>query len=174
MNFANIGKNQEIRAKIGGDPFYRFQTVTEIAIAAELGIKIEVNQAIVDDWLRLPGISIRQARMLVELTGNGIQFFSLEDLAAALGVSALRLKPLAPILAFSYYDSDSLLTPQRINANTVTLEQLEQIPLLDAVCARKIVQNRQEKGKYQNLADFQRRLAFDSQLTAQLMHYLQF
>ena len=54
-----------IRNKIANDPYYRFQSLQEIAIAAELGIKIDVNQATVDDWLRLPGLSIHQARSLV-------------------------------------------------------------------------------------------------------------
>ncbi|MEL7421226.1 MAG: ComEA family DNA-binding protein, partial [Cyanobacteria bacterium J06555_3] len=42
-----------IRNKIANDPYYRFQSMKEIAIAAELGIKIDVNLATVDDWLRL-------------------------------------------------------------------------------------------------------------------------
>jgi DNA uptake protein ComE-like DNA-binding protein len=36
------------------------------------------------------------------------------------------------------------------------------------------VQNREENGNYRNLVDFQRRLALNSQLISQLMHYLQF
>ena len=53
-----------IRARLQNDPYYRLQSAEEIAIAAELGIRIDVNQASVDDWLRLPGISIHQARSL--------------------------------------------------------------------------------------------------------------
>jgi DNA uptake protein ComE-like DNA-binding protein len=167
-------RRRAIQAKIINDPYYRFQSAEEIAIAVELGIQIDANQASVDDWLRLPGISIHQARNLVELVGNGVQFLSLEDLAAALSVPVARLKPLAAILHFCYYETDSFLSPQRVNPNVAAGDELAQIPLLDLALARVIVQEREDKGNYRNLADLQRRLALDSKLVAQLMHYLQF
>ena len=57
-----------LRSRIIEDPYYRFKSAFEIAVAADLGVKIDVNQANVDDWLRLPGISIHQARQLVALS----------------------------------------------------------------------------------------------------------
>jgi DNA uptake protein ComE-like DNA-binding protein len=165
---------RSIQAKILNDPYYRFQSATEIAIAAELGIQIDANQASIDDWLRLPGISIHQARTLVELVGNGVQLLCLEDLAAALSLPVGRLKPLAPILYFCYYEADSFLSPQRINPNSASWEELAQIPLLDLALAKVILKEREAKGKYRDLADLQRRLALDSKLVSQLMHYLQF
>jgi DNA uptake protein ComE-like DNA-binding protein len=165
---------QKIRAKILGDPYYRFQSLEEVAIAIELGIQIDINQASVDDWLRLPGISIHQARTLVELTGMGVQFLCVEDIAAAISVPVQRLKPLQSILYFSYSDTESLLSPQRVNPNTASVEQLEQIPFLEASLAQLIVQNRQENGAYRNLAELQRRLTLNSPIISQLMHYLQF
>ncbi|MBN3922070.1 MAG: ComEA family DNA-binding protein, partial [Nostoc sp. NMS4] len=59
---------QKLRAKLLNDPYYRLQSGEEIQIAAQLGIRIDANQATVDDWLRLPGLSIHQARSLVELS----------------------------------------------------------------------------------------------------------
>lgn len=167
-------RRQTLKRKILNDPFYRFQSLEEVAIAAELGIKIEVNQATVDEWLRLPGISIHQARNLVELTGMGMQFLSIEDLAAALSLPLQRLQPLKGILSFTYYDNDSLLTPQRVNVNTASLEQLLTIPVLDLEVAEAIIRDRQHQGNFQNLVDFQRRLSLNIELTSQLMHYLQF
>ena len=169
-----VPQREIIRARIINDPYYRFQSMAEIAVAAELGIKIDVNLASVDDWLRLPGISIHQARSLVELAGAGIQFLCAEDIAAAIGVSVARIKPLEPILEFSYYDPDSASHPQRVNPNFASVEQLAQIPFLDDSLAQRIVENRQTEGAYTNLASLQRRLALSSQLTYQLMHYLQF
>lgn len=173
MKWLNLHR-QKIRAKIQSDPYYRFQSLEEIAIAVELGIQIDVNQASVDDWLRLPGISIYQARNLVELTGIGVQFFCIEDVAAAISVPVQRLKPLQPILYFGYSDPESLLSPQRVNPNTASVEQLEQIPLLESSLAQLIIQNREQNGFYRNLPDLQRRLSLNSQLISQLMHYLQF
>jgi DNA uptake protein ComE-like DNA-binding protein len=165
---------QTIRAKIQSDPYYRLQSAEEIAIAAALDIKIDVNQASVDDWLRLPGISIHQARSLVELTGSGVQFCCLEDLAAALSCPVQRLKPLQPLLSFCFYDAESLSTPQQINPNLASVEQLTKIPAIDLFLARAIIQNRLEVGSYRNLADFQRRLSLNPQLTSELMYYLRF
>jgi DNA uptake protein ComE-like DNA-binding protein len=165
---------QAIRVRIQRDPYYRLQSAEEIPIAATLGMKIDVNQATVDDWLRLPGISIHQARSLFELTSIGVQFYSLEDIAAALGVSVGRLKPLQPILSFCFYDDESSLTQPLINVNISSVEQLTKIPAVDLYLARAIAQNRQDFGAYRNLADLARRLSLNPQLTAELMHYLRF
>lgn len=165
---------QAIRAKLERDPYYRLQSAQEIEVAASLGMKIDVNQATVDDWLRLPGISIHQARLLVELASSGLQFCCLEDIAAALSIPAGRLKPLQPILSFCYYDGESLSTPVAINPNTASLEQLTTIPGVDLFLARAIAQNRIDLGKYRNLADFQRRLDLSAQIISELMYYLRF
>ena len=170
MNF----RQRTIQNNIIRDPYYRFQTLEEVAIAASLGIKIDVHQASVDDWLRLPGISIHQARSLVELVGMGVQLLCIEDVAAAISVPMGRVKPLEPLLYFSYYDSESMITPQRINLNTASVEELEQIPIMEPNLVKNIMQNRQENGTYRNLADFQRRLGLSGQIVSQLMHYLQF
>ena len=155
------------------DPYYRFQNVAELELAASLGVKIDVNQAGVDDWLRLPGLSIHQARSLVELTQAGVQLHCIEDIAAALSLPVPRLKPLEPVLLFCYYDADSVETIKPVNPNTASVELLIRIPAVDMYLARAIVANR-TMGPYRNLIHFQRRLALSSQLVAELMHYLKF
>ncbi len=152
------------------DPYYRFQTPAEVQLAAELGVRIDVNQASVDDWLRLPGLSIHQARSLVDLTQNGLQFYALEDLAAALGLSVQRLQPLAPVLQFCYYGGSLTL----VNPNTATVEHLLQIPGVDAALAHGIVRDRVTAGPYRHLADLQQRLALSAASVAKLLHYLRF
>ncbi|BAZ43297.1 hypothetical protein NIES4102_02970 [Chondrocystis sp. NIES-4102] len=163
-----------IRRKIANDPYYRFQSLAEIAIAIELGIKIDVNQATVDDWLRLPGFSIHQARSLVELVSMGIQLVCLEDVAAALNLPLVRLLPYENILSFAYYDRLSPLSPEKIRLNTATEEEISTIPGLKADLAHFILEDRRINGKYINIVDFQRRLNLDRDLTSQLMHYIQF
>ncbi|MEM9540980.1 MAG: ComEA family DNA-binding protein, partial [Cyanobacteria bacterium P01_E01_bin.42] len=96
-----------IRNKILNDPQYRLRSFEEVQIAAELGLKLDVNRATVDDWLRLPGISIHMARSLVELRGMGMQFLCIEDIAAAIGLSMGVLQSLQPLLNFCYYDPES-------------------------------------------------------------------
>lgn len=163
-----------IRNKIANDPYYRFQSLTEIAIAVELGIKIDVNQASVDDWLRLPGFSIHQARLLVELVKMGIQLFCIEDIAAATNVPLQHLLPYEPILAFAYYDSLSILSPEKININTASIAELTTIPHITPDIACQIQSDIQANGKYRNIVDVQRRLNLNRELTSQLMHYVSF
>ncbi|MEL6927043.1 MAG: ComEA family DNA-binding protein [Cyanobacteria bacterium J06600_6] len=163
-----------IKKKIANDPYYRFQSLTEIAIAAELGIKIDVNLATVDDWLRLPGFSIHQARTLVELVGMGVQLVCLEDVAAAIGVSMIQLQPYEAILAFAYYDRLSSLSPVKVKINLASEAELLEVPKITLDLAQIIVAERQERGKYRHLVDFAERLSLDSKLTSQLMHYFSF
>jgi DNA uptake protein ComE-like DNA-binding protein len=163
-----------LRSKILKDPYYRFQSLDEIAIAVELGIRISVSQASIDDWLRLPGISIHQARMLVQLVGMGVELLSIEDLAAALSVPVLRLQAIEPILEFAYYCPESLLSPPKINPNTASIEQLGSIALLTPTQVEKIIAERQERGLFRDIVDFKGRLSLDSPTISQLMHFLQF
>ncbi|MFB2935764.1 helix-hairpin-helix domain-containing protein [Aerosakkonemataceae cyanobacterium BLCC-F154] len=170
----SLSRGMSIRTRLLQDPYYRFQSLQEVALAASLGIKIDVNQATVDDWLRLPGLSIHQARSLVELSHNGVEFHCLEDIAAALGLPIQRLQPFAPILQFCYYDLESIYSPQTINPNTATVEVLNNIPGIDRTLANQIVANRESSGLYRSLVDLQNRLSLPSELIGQLMHYFRF
>lgn len=165
---------QKLRSRLLNDPYYRLQSGEEIAIASGLGVRIDANQATVDDWLRLPGLSIHQARSLVELSRIGVKFYCIEDIAAALSIPAPRLEPLKLILDFSYYDNEALGNPTQININTATIENLGKIPFIDASLAEAIVSNRLSAGVYRNLVDFQQRLNLSGEAIAQLMYYLRF
>lgn len=162
----------KLRAEIAHNPYYRLQSPKEVAIALELGLKIDVNRANIDDWLRLPGLSIHQARILVNLSQSGVVFCCVEDLAAALSCPVERLQALTPLLSFRYYDPETTIL--KLNPNTATREALAQIPVLNPQLAEAFVQNRLAGGNYQNLADLQQRLALSGDVTAQLMYYLQF
>ncbi|MDJ0662759.1 MAG: ComEA family DNA-binding protein [Crocosphaera sp.] len=167
-------RKRKLRQQIETDPYYRFQSLEEIAIAVELGIKIDVTQATIDDLLRLPGLSIHQARNLVELIQIGVEILSIEDMAVALNMPLTRLKPLSPILTFSYYDPDSLVTPKKININTANLEDLQEIPTVSNKMIQTIISDRQQKGNYKNLIDLGKRLQLDATIISELMHYITF
>ncbi|TAE58076.1 MAG: ComEA family DNA-binding protein [Nostocales cyanobacterium] len=167
-------KLQKLRSKLQNDPYYRFQSGEEVQMAAQLGMFIDVNQATVDDWLRLPGLSIHQGRALVELSKSGVKFYCLEDIAAALSVPVQRLEPFKPLLNFSYYDQESLTHATQINPNLATLETLLKIPLIDVSLAQAVIENRLTNGCYRNLVDFQQRLGLSGEFIAQLMYYLRF
>lgn len=164
---------QPLRSRLLQDPYYRLQSYEEVKLAAALGIYIDANLAGVDDWLRLPGISIHQARSLTALTQTGVPFHCLEDVAAALGLPVARLRPLEPVLRFFYYDADSVCTIQPTLVNTASVEQLTRVPGIDLFLARAIVAERRS-GPFRHLADLQQRLSIAPALTAELLHYLRF
>ncbi len=161
-----------LRSRILEDPYYRFQSAFDIAVAADLGVQIDVNQAGVDDWLRLPGISIHQARQLVALSQAGVAFYSISDLAAALNLPMSRLQWLAPVLSFQYYDRELALPSVKINQAPVA--ELIQIPQISPELAAEIVDLRERDGKFTDLVNFQQRLGLSGESIGELMHYLQF
>jgi DNA uptake protein ComE-like DNA-binding protein len=161
-----------LRSRIIEDPYYRFKSAFEIAVAADLGVQIDVNQAGVDDWLRLPGISIHQARQLVTLSQAGVAFYSISDLAAALNIPVARLQWLASVLSFQYYDTALNLPSVQINRSTVA--QLVQIPQISTALATEIVSQREQGGNFTDLVNFQQRLGLSGELIGELMHYFQF
>jgi len=165
---------QLLKAKVAADPYYRFQSVGEIQAAAAIGIAIDVNTATIDDWLRIPGISIHQARSLSRLIESGVQFYSIEDLAAVLGISHQRLAVVEPILRFQYYDWGNVARTDRLDLNTANVDALKNLPNIGPVLARAIVRHRTSHGRYESLVDLQERLNLPSDTTAALMHYLKF
>lgn len=164
---------RNMRSQMLNDPYYRFQSIAEVQLAAKLGVRIDANRAGVDDWLRLPGLSIHQARSLVALSQSGVQFHCLEDLAAALSLPIQRLQPLLPVLQFCYYDPSSPTEVQPLNPNVASIEALSRIPAVDLFLARAIVEERQHRA-YLSLVDLQQRLALPGTAIAELMHYLRF
>jgi DNA uptake protein ComE-like DNA-binding protein len=161
-----------LRSRIAEDPYYRFKSAFEIAVAADLGVTIDVNQANVDDWLRLPGISIHQARQLVALSQAGVAFYSISDLAAALNIPIARLQWLAPVLSFQYYDRGNALPS--VHLDRATIAELAQIPEVSPELAAQIVAHRERDGKFTDLVNFQQRLGLSGETIGRLMHYLQF
>ena len=161
-----------LRSRIVEDPYYRFRSAFEIAVAADLGVKIDVNQATVDDWLRLPGISIHQANQLVTLSQAGVAFYSISDVAAALNTPVSRLQWLSPVLSFQYYD-ESIALPS-VELDRATERELVQLPNITPELAAEIVTQREQGGRFTDLVNFQQRLGLSGKSIAELMHYLRF
>ncbi|MEM1426368.1 MAG: ComEA family DNA-binding protein [Cyanobacteria bacterium P01_H01_bin.130] len=163
---------RQARAKLLAHPGDRLTNVWEIAAALEMGLTLDVNRATADQWLRLPGISIRQAQVLSDLTQGGVQFHALDDVAAALGITEETLAIAAPLMRFYFYDPDSALTPSLINLNHTDASHLEQVPGMTPALAQRIVSDRQSRGPYRSLADLQRRLQLSGEQLQNWLHYL--
>ncbi|MEB3268231.1 MAG: helix-hairpin-helix domain-containing protein [Leptolyngbya sp.] len=158
-----------VRARLRKNPQARLRSPAEVAIAAALGCGIDANRATIDDWLRLPGISIHQARTLATLSQNGVAFFALEDIATALGIAVTALEPLAAAIHFRYYEPTG--APTQLDLNRTTVAQLMQVPGLPRDWAEWIVRSRQD-GPFRDLAEFQRRCQVPPVAMARWMHYL--
>ena len=166
------GQWHPLARRLKSDPTYRLQSYQEVQLAADLGFAIDVNQATVDDWLRLPGLSIRQAQTLAQLRSMGTQFYCIEDLAAALGTSLSQLRPLAKVLLFCHYDEVSAISPQPISLNHASPDQLSRIPGMPSHLVQTIVRDRALRGPFATVADLQKRLGLSAEQIQFLMHYL--
>lgn len=166
------GYPPSLAQRLSQSPTYRLASPAEVAQAAALGFRLDVNRATVDDWLRLPGLSIRQAQVLVDLRQSGVIFHALEDVAAALGVTEQALQPLAPVLAFCYYDDLNTLAVRPVAVNRASLADLRRVPNLPTPLAQAILRERQSRGPFRSMADLQRRLNLPPDTIATLMHYL--
>lgn len=162
-----------LKTRLHKDPYYRFRSLEEVQAAVKLGIRIDVNQATTDDWLRLPGLSIHQARTLAGLTGTGTPLLCLEDVAAAVNLPLPRLLPFAPILDFRYYDAESAVRVPTLNVNWVSGTQLMQVPGINMRLAQQLVYERR-RGPYRSWEDLQQRLRLPPQQVTALIHYLHF
>lgn len=166
-----LNRLHPLRERLQQDPLARLTNLAEVAIAADLGMRIDANQATVDDWLRLPNISIHQARSLVSLSQSGVVFYGPDDLAAALGVPSQHLAPLAPILQFCYYDEASPVAALPPSLNQATIAQLMTLPGMSGAIAERIV-NERRRSPFTNWSDVHHRLRLAPEQTSQWMHYL--
>ncbi len=153
------------------DPLARLQSVAEVPIAVALGIRIDVNQATVDEWLRLPVLSIHQARTLVRLSQQGVAFYSLEDIAAVVALPEHQLKPFLPLLQFCYYDPVLPGRSPPLSLNEATATQLLALPGMTPPLAERIL-NERRRSPYQNWADAHQRLRLTPEQTARWRHQM--
>ncbi|NEQ54910.1 MAG: ComEA family DNA-binding protein [Leptolyngbya sp. SIO3F4] len=168
------GSLNPLKRKLTRNTYYRFQSVDEVQLGVQSGIQIDANRATVDDWLRLPGISIHQARVLVELSRSGTPLTCWEDVAAATGINLGTLQAFGGVVQFYYYDPDSEVIPRPLNVNRATLGELLSIPAVDQALADRLVYSRQRFGPYKDWLDLKHRLQLPPQLITALLHYLRF
>ncbi|MEO1093341.1 MAG: ComEA family DNA-binding protein [Cyanobacteria bacterium J06638_28] len=157
------------RQRFQGDPLARLQSAEEVPIALALGIRIDVNQATVDEWLRLPVLSIHQARTLTTLSQRGVAFYCIEDIAAVLGISQTQLHPFRPLLQFCYYDPLHPGRTQQVSLNEATGPQLLALSGMSTPLVNRIL-NERRRSPYRNWADAHQRLRLTPEQTAQWMH----
>ncbi|NJN30265.1 MAG: ComEA family DNA-binding protein [Synechococcales cyanobacterium RM1_1_8] len=163
---------QVLAGRLEANPGLRFEGWAELRAAAALGVRIEVAQAGLEDWLRLPGLSIHQARSLTQLLQSGVQLHCLEDLAAALGLPLAQVAGYGPILRFCFYGPDEL--PLAVAVNQAGAEALGRLPEMDEAGVAALLAERSRGGRFRDLVDFQQRLGLDAGAIEAWMYYLRF
>lgn len=163
-----------LKKKLSQDSYYRFRSVDEVELGSQLGVRIDANRANIDDWLRLPGISIHQARTLVELSRSGTVFTCWEDVAAVTGIDLRHLQRFGDVVQFYYYDPESEVTPRQLHVNRASIQELATVPVMTPALAERLVYYRQRFGLYKDWLDLKRRLQLPPQTITALLHYLRF
>lgn len=162
-----------LRKTLAQDSYYRFRSADEVQLGVKSGVRIDANRATIDDWLRLPGISIHQARALVELSHSGTPLTCWEDVAAVTGIGLHRLQAFGEMVQFYYYDPESAVAPRQLNVNQASVEELVSV-LVDRSLAERLVYYRQRWGPYKGWLDLKRRLQLPPDVVTKLLHYLRF
>lgn len=160
-----------LRYRLQQNPALRFESLTEIQMAAALGVSIDANRAGIEDWLRLPGLSIHQARLLHQLSQSGIQFHCTEDIAAALSISHTQVAGWDCLLQFCFYDPEALEGAIALDLNQAPPESLLKLPGITASLVQGIVTQRQQH-PFSNWIDVKTRLQLPAEQIESLMHYL--
>lgn len=163
-----------LRRKLVENTYYRFRTADEVQLGGKLGVCIDANRATVDDWLRLPGISIHQARTLVELSRSGTPLTCWDDVAAITGISVQNLQAFGDVVKFYYYDPETEVMPRQLNVNRAKVEELIDIPIIGQTLAEQLVYGRQQFGPYKDWLDLKHRLRLSPQTVTALIHHLRF
>ncbi|MGD1854446.1 MAG: helix-hairpin-helix domain-containing protein [Leptolyngbyaceae cyanobacterium] len=168
------GSFNPLKKKLAQDIYYRFRSVDEVRLGEKAGVRIDANRATVDDWLRLPGLSIHQARTLVELSRSGTLLTDWDDVAAVTGIDVGRLQTFGNVVQFYYYDPAHETTPCQLNVNRASLAELCMIPAVDVALANRLIYSRQRWGPYKDWLDLKHRLQLSPQVITALLHYLRF
>jgi DNA uptake protein ComE-like DNA-binding protein len=146
------------------DPGCALRTGEEVAEAAALGWRLDVNRASASDWQRLPGIEPQQVDLLLRLQAGGVQLSGAEDLQRLLELSDAQLGRWLPVLAFRWYGEPAspVEAPARLDLNRAASQQLQELGL-SAERQQRLLRERSRQ-PFRDLADLQQRLALPASL----------
>lgn len=155
------------------NPEQRLTSEQQMLTARELGMSIDINRCSVDDLLRLPGVTLLEARRIVEIRRSGGPYFSADELQERTDVSWEKIRRLQSMLQFRYYEQKSAL-PQLLDINSATSNQIAQLEDIEPSLASRIVQERDLGGDFASMTDLRDRLNLPARLIARLMNRIHF
>lgn len=143
--------------KLRQNPSLRLRDASEVAHAAALGWRLDVNRATRADWLRLPGLEPHHVDLLLRLQAGGVQLSGPEDLQRLLELPASVVGTWVPLLEFRWY-GEPPATPSeaRLDLNQARLPDLQALGLSPERSQRLL--RERARAPFQDLADLQQRL----------------
>jgi DNA uptake protein ComE-like DNA-binding protein len=161
---ANSVERELLLLRLRHDPGCALRTGVEVAQAAALGWRLDVNRASAGDWRRLPGIAPAQVDLLLRLQAGGVQLSGAEDLQRLLELSDAQLELWLPVLAFRWYGEPAAAAEAaaRLDLNRAAAEQLQELGL-SAERQQRLLRERSRQ-PFRDLADLQQRLALPASL----------
>jgi hypothetical protein len=146
--------------KLARDPGRRLADAHEVALAAALGWRLDVNRATAADWLRLPGCTPHHVDLLQRLQAGGVQLSGAEDLRQVLAVEEELVRGWLPLLEFRWYEGPPpAAAPATLPVNQAPAGRLETLPGLSGERLRRLLRERSRQ-PFRDLADLQLRLQF--------------
>ena len=155
----SVSVERELMAlRLRNDPGCPLRTGTEVAEAAALGWRLDVNRASASDWQRLPGIQPEQVDLLLRLQAGGVQLSGAEDLQRLLELSDPQLRLWLPVLEFRWYGEPAVgeSPPPRLDLNGASVQQLQSLGLADDRLQRLL--RERSRQPFRDLAELQQRL----------------
>jgi hypothetical protein len=156
---------QELLAlKLQHNPSLKLEDAEDVARAAALGWRLDVNRATAADWLRLPGIAAYQVDLLLRLQAGGIQLCGTDDLQRALDLSDAMVRGWQPLLEFRWYGEPAapFQAATRVDLNQASSQELTGLGL-DAPRLSRLLRER-SRSPFRDLAELQQRLQFPADL----------
>lgn len=155
------------------NPQQRLTSEQQMLTARELGMSIDINRCSVDDLLRLPGVTLLEARRIVEIRRSGGPYFSADELQERTDVSWEKIRRLQSMLQFRYYEQKSSLLIL-LDINSATATQISELEGIEPSLASRIVQERDLGGDFSNISDLRDRLNLPARIIARLMNRINF
>jgi len=129
--------------------------------------RVHANTADTLDLQQIRGIGSTTSHRIVAYRERLGGFVRIEQLLEVWGIDSARY---AQINAFFIIDKQNI---RKININTTTIRDLQRHPYMDYWQAKAIVQNRDENGLYQDIADILKLALIDQETFDLIKNYLE-